>query len=351
METGIQKQEQDFVFYEGNDGKVKVAVLVDNANDTIWMTQKAMAELFGVQTPAISKHLKNIFESGELSEHTTISKMETVVERGYRGKVSDETNFYNLDAVIAVGYRVNSYQATQFRIWATKILKEYLIKGFALDDDRLKGKDKLFGKDRLQELLERIQEIRASERLFYEKITDIFRDCSIDYDPSSPITQEFYAKMQNKFHYAIHQHTAPELLMRADATKEYMGLTTWQNQKKGGKIYKRDVINGKNYLQEDELKALNRLVNMFLDYAEHLAEKGKGTYTMADWATRLDMFLNFNEYPILKDAGKVKRIIAEKFAESEYDKYRVIQDREYKSDFNRFIEATEKRLSNQQDNS
>lgn len=347
METSIKKQEQDFVFYEGNDGKVKIAVWVDNINDTIWMTQKAMAELFGVQTPAISKHLKNIFESGELSENTTISKMETVVERGYRGKVSDETNFYNLDAIIAVGYRVNSYQATQFRIWATKVLKDYLIKGFALDDDRLKGKDKLFGKDRLKELLERIQEIRASERVFYEKITDIFRDCSIDYDPSSPITQEFYAKMQNKFHYAIHQHTAPELLMRADANKEYMGLTTWQNQKMGGKIYKRDVTNGKNYLQEDELKALNKLVNMFLDYAERLAEKGKGTYTMADWSSRLDMFLNFNEYPILENAGKVKRIIAEKFAESEYQKYRIIQDREYKSDFNRFIEATEKRLSEQ----
>lgn len=352
METGIQKQEQDFVFYEGNDGKVKVAVLVDNTNDTIWMTQKSLAELFGVEIPTISYHLKMIFESKELNQEVVIRKFLTTTPHGaIEGKTQKrEVSFYNLDAIIAVGYRVNSYQATQFRIWATKILKEYLIKGFALDDDRLKGKDKLFGKDRLQELLERIQEIRASERLFYEKITDIFRDCSIDYDPSSPITQEFYAKMQNKFHYAIHQHTAPELLMRADATKEYMGLTTWQNQKKGGKIYKRDVINGKNYLQEDELKALNRLVNMFLDYAERLAEKGKGTYTMEDWASRLDMFLNFNEYPILKDAGKVKRIIAEKFAESEYDKYRVIQDREYKSDFNRFIEATEKGLSNQQDN-
>lgn len=351
MENSIKKQEQDFVFYEGNDGKVKIAVLVDNVNDTIWMTQKAMSELFGVQIPAISKHLKNIFESGELSESTTISKMETVVERGYRGKVSDETNFYNLDAVIAVGYRVNSYQATQFRIWATKVLKEYLIKGFVLDDERLKGKDALFGKDRLKELLERIQEIRASERVFYEKITDIFRDCSIDYDPSSPITQEFYAKMQNKFHYAIHKHTASELLMRADANKENMGLTTWQNQKKGGKIYKRDVTNGKNYLQENELKSLNKLVNMFLDYAEHLAEKGKGTYTMADWSSRLDMFLNFNEYPILENAGKVKRIIAEKFAANEYEKYRVVQDKAYKSDFNRFIEAAEKRLSTPQDKS
>ena len=351
METSIKKQEQDFVFYEGDDGKVKVAVLVDNANDTIWMTQKAMAELFGCTSDNIGVHLKNVYSTNELLETATTEKNSVVQIEGNR-QVQREITFYTLDAVIAVGYRVNSYQATQFRIWATKILKDYLIKGFALDDDRLKGKDRLFGKDRLKELLERIQEIRASERVFYEKITDIFRDCSIDYDPSSPITQEFYAKMQNKFHYAIHQHTAPELLMRADANKEYMGLTTWQNQKKGGKIYKRDVTNGKNYLQEDELKALNKLVNMFLDYAERLAEKGKGTYTMADWASRLDMFLNFNEYPILKDAGKVKRIIAEKFAESEYAKYRVIQDKEYKSDFNRFVEAAEKRLSgNSQDKS
>lgn len=343
METSIKKQEQDFVFYEGNNGKVKIAVLVDNINDTIWMTQKAMAELFGVDVRTVNYHLQEIFKTQELEESSVIQKNRITAADGKNYL----TNLYNLDAVIAVGYRVNSYQATQFRIWATKVLKDYLIKGFALDDDRLKGKDKLFGKDRLKELLERIQEIRASERVFYEKITDIFRDCSIDYDPSSPITQEFYAKMQNKFHYAIHQHTAPELLMRADANKENMGLTTWQNQKKGGKIYKRDVTNGKNYLQEDELKALNKLVNMFLDYAERLAEKGKGTYTMADWSSRLDMFLNFNEYPILENAGKVKRIIAEKFAESEYLKYRVIQDREYKSDFNRFIEATEKRLSEQ----
>lgn len=340
METSIKKQEQDFVFYEGNEGKVKVAVLVDSTNDTIWMTQKAMAKLFGVEVHTINYHIKEIYQSGELQQEATIRKIRIVQKEGTRN-VEREVDFYNLDAVIAVGYRVNSYQATQFRIWATGILKEYMIKGFALDDERLKQGGKIFGKDRLDELIERIQEIRASERVFYEKITDIFRDCSMDYDPSSPISRDFYAKMQNKFHYAILEHTAAEVIRsRANASKENMGLTNWKHQKQGGKIYKSDVQVAKNYLDDKELKALNQLVNMFLDHAQRLAETGKGTFTMEEWAKRLDMFLNFNEYPILTDKGKVSMEIAKRFAESEYNKYRVIQDREYKSDFNKLVEQT-----------
>ena len=328
---------QNFLFYSSNDGKINVQVIVDSTKETIWTTQKGMAEIFGVGVPAISKHLSNIFEEKELVENSVISKMETTATDGKKYL----TTFYTLDAIIAVGYRVNSYQATQFRIWATRILKEYLVKGFALDDDRLKQGNKLFGKDFFKELVERIQEIRASERMFYEKITDIFRDCSVDYDKNSPLALKFYAAMQNKFHYASHLHTAPEVIYeRADSTKPFMGLTSWKNQKSGGKIYKSDVVIAKNYLTEDEIKALNKLVNMFLDYAEHLAELKKGTYTMADWAKRLDMFLDFNEYPILTNAGKVKRDVANRFAETEYSKFRVIQDKEYKSDFNILVDAS-----------
>ena len=328
---------QNFLFYSSNDGKINVQVIVDSTKETIWTTQKGMAEIFGVGVPAISKHLSNIFEEKELVENSVISKMETTATDGKKYL----TTFYTLDAIIAVGYRVNSYQATQFRIWATRILKEYLVKGFALDDDRLKQGNKLFGKDFFKELVERIQEIRASERMFYEKITDIYRDCSVDYDKNSPLALKFYAAMQNNFHYASHLHTAPEVIYeRADSTKPFMGLTSWKNQKSGGKIYKSDVVIAKNYLTEDEIKALNKLVNMFLDYAEHLAELKKGTYTMADWAKRLDMFLDFNEYPILTNAGKVKRDVANRFAETEYSKFRVIQDKEYKSDFNILVDAS-----------
>lgn len=340
---------RSFLFYSSNDGKVNVQVAVDGTHDTIWTTQKGMSEIFGVGTPAINKHLNNIYDDGELSRDATISKMEIVQTEGDR-EVKRPVDFYNLDAIIAVGYRVNSYKATQFRIWATHILKEYLVKGFALDDERLKQGNNLFGKDFFKELIERIQEIRASERMFYEKITDIFRECSRDYDPKSPVSREFYAAMQNKFHYAIHQHTAAEILReRADATKPYMGLTSWSNQNTGGKIYKSDAITAKNYLSESEIKALNRLVNMFLDHAERLAENGKGTYTMQDWADRLELFLNFNEYPVLTNAGKVRTDIAKRFAETEYSKFRIIQDREYKSDFNKLIEASHNGLPQEAD--
>lgn len=326
------KKYSNFLFYSSEDGTINVQVIVDENAETIWVTQQGMAEIFGVDISGISRHISNILKSGELDEKSNLQKMQFT-------NSDKPITLYNLNIIIAVGYRVNSYKATKFRIWATKILKEYLIKGFSLDDERLKQGNRLFGKDYFRELIERIQEIRASERIFYEKITDIFRDCSVDYDPTSPISQKFYAEMQNKFHYAIHQHTASEIIKdRADATKPFMGLTSWKRQKVGGKIYKSDVSIAKNYLQESEIKSLNRLVNMFLDYAERMAEKGNGSFTMKDWAKRLEMFLNFNEYPVLTDSGKVKFEVAKRFAESEYDKFRVIQDKEYKSDFNRFLE-------------
>ncbi len=344
MDNQLQNQ-QNFLFYTDENGKTSVQVIVDNGRETIWVTQKGMAEIFGVDKSGISRHISNVLKNGELQKDMTVAKFATVINRGARGAVEEQVDYYNLDMIIAVGYRVNSYKATRFRIWATQILREYLVKGFVLDDERLKQGNRIFDKDHFKELIERIQEIRASERLFYEKITDIFRDCSVDYDPSSQITQEFYAAMQNKFHYAIHQHTAPELIkLRADSSKPYMGLTSWKNQKRGGKIYKSDVTVAKNYLSEVEIKGLNRVVNMFLDYAERIAEQRKGSFTMADWAKRLDMFLNFNEYPILSDAGKIRSEIAKRFAGEEYSKYRVIQDREYKSDFNLLVEASQNGL-------
>lgn len=347
MDNQLQNQ-QNFLFYTDENGKTSVRVIVDNVNETIWVSQKGISEIFGTTPQNITTHLKNIYQEGELMFESTCKEILQVQKEGSRN-VSRKTLLYNLDAIIAVGYRINTNRATRFRIWATQILREYLIKGFALDDERLKQGNRIFGKDHFKELIERIQEIRASERLFYEKITDIFKDCSEDYDSNSQISQDFYAAMQNKFHYAIHQHTAPEIIkLRADSTKPYMGLTSWKNQKKGGKIYKSDVKIAKNYLSEEEIKGLNKLVNMFLDYAEHIAEQRKGTFTMADWANRLDLFLNFNEYPILTNAGTIRSEIAKRFAENEYSKFRVVQDREYKSDFNLLLEASHNGLPTEQ---
>ncbi len=347
MDNQLQNQ-HNFLFYTDENGKTSVRVIVDDVNDTIWVSQKGISEIFGTTTQNITTHLKNIYQEGELMIESTCKEILQVQKEGSRN-VSRKTLLYNLDAIIAVGYRINTNRATRFRIWATQILREYLIKGFALDDERLKQSNAIFGKDFFKELIERIQEIRASERMFYEKITDIFRDCSEDYDSNSPISQEFYAAMQNKFHYAIHQHTAPEIIkLRADSTKPFMGLTSWKNQKKGGKIYKSDVKVAKNYLSEEEIKGLNKVVNMFLDYAERIAEQKKGSFTMADWANRLDMFLNFNEYPILTNAGTIRSEIAKKFAENEYSKFRIIQDREYKSDFNLLLEASYNGLPTEQ---
>ncbi|OBW42968.1 hypothetical protein AB670_00652 [Chryseobacterium sp. MOF25P] len=325
-----QENYANFIFYQSENGKSNIQVILDRETETIWVTQKSMSEIFDVDQSGIARHLKNIFDEGELIESSNMQKLHTATS-------TKPVNFYNLDVIISVGYRVNSYKATQFRKWATSVLKEYMIKGFALDDDRLKQGNKLFGKDHFAELLERIREIRASERLFYQKITDIYAT-SEDYNPESPITKEFYATVQNKLHWAIHNHTAAELIkLRADYKSQNMGLTNWKNQKKDGKIIKTDVTVAKNYLTQDELRNLNRVVTMYLDFAENMAERNR-FMKMVDWIVKLDAFLSFNEYDILKDSGKVSASVAKKIAESQYEKFRVIQDIEYKSDFDKLVD-------------
>ena len=332
MSENNNPQHNDIIFYNTPTGDVKIEVIFND--ETFWLTQKRMAELFGVEVPAINKHLSNIYETGELDEKATISILETVQQEGTR-MVKRNVEFYNLDAIIAVGYRVNSHQATQFRIWATKTLREFIIKGFVLDDERLK-QGKRFGKDYFDELLERIREIRASERRFYLKITDIYEQCSIDYNKDAEITQKFFKTVQNKLHWAITGKTAAELIAdRADASQPNMGLTTWKNAPKG-KILKTDIGTAKNYLQEKEIKELERIVTMYLDFAELQAER-QIPMKMADWVTRLDAFLQFNEYLILKDAGKVSHDVAMKLAEAAYEKFRVIQDRNFESDFEKEV--------------
>ena len=321
-----------FLFYASDSGKLKIQVVL--SDETVWASQKGMAEIFGVDVRTVSEHLQNIFKSGELNESATIRKFRIVADNGGEYNV----NFYNLDAVISVGYRVNSYQATQFRKWATSILKEYLIKGFTLDDERLKQANQLFNQDYFDELLERIREIRASERRFYQKITDIYSQCSVDYDKNAPITLQFYAHVQDKLHYAIHHHTSAELVrLRADADKPNMGLTFWATSKKGGKIARTDIKVGKNYLTHDELNELNRLVSMFLDFAENFARR-KNVLTMQDWVQKLDDFLTFNSYEVLAGFGKTKREGAEQHAVKEFEKFRVIQDKTYESDFDKIVE-------------
>ncbi|MHB8852770.1 MAG: virulence RhuM family protein, partial [Ignavibacteriaceae bacterium] len=298
--------------------------------ETFWLSQKRMAELFGVEVHTINYHLKEIYASGELKEEATIRKIRIVQKEGTRD-VSRVIDYYNLDSIIAVGYRVNSFQATQFRIWATKTLREFIIKGFILDDERLK-QGKRFGKDYFDELLERIREIRASERRFYQKITDIYQQCSIDYNQDAEITQKFYKTVQNKLHWAVTGKTAAQLIAeRADSSKPQMGLQTWKNVSQG-KILKSDVSIAKNYLKEKEIKELERIVSMYLDYAENQAAR-QIPMKMSEWVTKLDAFLKFNEYDILKDAGKISHEVAVKLAEEEYDKFRVIQDKSYESDF------------------
>lgn len=324
---------REILFYKTENGEVRVEILLFQEN--LWLTQAKMAELFEVQKAAISKHLKNIFESGELSEDSVVSKMETTAADGKRY----QTNYYNLDAIIAVGYRVNSKKATMFRIWANRVLKEFIIKGYVMDDARLREPENFFGKDYFEEQLERIRDIRASERRFYQKITDIYSQCSADYDVESPITKEFFATVQNKLHYAVTHHTAAEIVYgRADSTKPNMGLTTWKNAPKG-RIRKSDVTVAKNYLNETEMRNLNEIVTMYLDYAERQARRGNVMY-MADWVKRLDAFLQFNEEDILHDKGKVTAAIAKAFAEKEFEKFRVFQDRTYQSDFDRLVAET-----------
>ncbi len=329
----MQQKQHSIVLYQNNESNVCVNVYY--CNETFWLTQKAMAELFGVNTQAITKHLGNIYQEQELNKEATCSKMEQVQPEGAR-QVKRFVDFYNLDAVIAVGYRVNSHQATAFRIWATKTLKEYITKGFVLNDDMLKN-GRPFGHDYFDELLERIREIRASERRAYQKIADVFEQCSYDYDKKSETTKAFYSFVQNKLHFAVTGKTAAELIYeRADSTQPTMGLTTW-SAAPNGKILKRDVTIAKNYLNEKELSRLNRLVTMFIDYAELMAED-EVLMSMADWLKQTDVFLSTNRRNLLADKGSVSHDQAVNKATKEYEIFRVRQDREYISDFDRETE-------------
>lgn len=329
----LAAETREIIFYKTDNGDVKVEILLYNEN--LWLTQAKIAELFGVERPTVTKHLKNIFTEGELEEKSVSSKMEHTAADGK----NYNTAFYNLDAIIAVGYRVNSKKATMFRIWANKILKEYIIKGYAMNDERLKEPEHYFGKDYFEEQLERIRDIRSSERRFYQKITDIYSQCSADYDKDSEITKQFFATVQNKLHYAVSHQTAAEIVYnRADHKKQNMGLTTWKNAP-NGRIRKTDVSIAKNYLNEDEITDLNEIVTMYLDYAERQARHNNVMY-MEDWVEKLNAFLKFNDEDILRDKGKVTHEIAKAFAESEFEEYRVIQDKTYRSDFDRLLEES-----------
>jgi hypothetical protein len=331
MSNEIQ-QSNEIILYTSPKGDVKIEVIFND--ETFWLTQKKISELFGVESNTITYHLKEIFKSGELQEKATTRKIRVVQKEGTR-EVSRDLDFYNLDAIIAVGYRVNSFQATQFRKWATKTLREFIIKGFVLDDERLK-QGKRFGKDYFDELLERIREIRASERRFYLKITDIYEQCSLDYNADAEITKQFFKTVQNKLHYAITGKTAAAIIAeRSVSDKPNMGLQTWKNAPKG-KILKTDIGIAKNYLIESEIKELERIVTMYLDYAENQAAK-QIPMKMQDWVDKLDAFLQFNEYQILQDAGKVSHAVALKLALKEFEKFRVIQDQLYESDFDKMV--------------
>jgi len=334
-------KELQFLLYTTPNENIKIGVVVNN--ETLWLTQKAMAELFGVGVPAISKHIKNIFEEGELSENTTVSKMETVVNRGFRGEVPEVIDFYNLDMIIAVGYRVNSKRATDFRIWATQTLKEFITKGFVLDDERLKQGKTAFGKDYFRELLERVRSIRASERRIWQQITDIFAECSIDYDKDSPTTQDFYAMVQNKFHYAITGQTAAEIIYtKADRLADNMGLKTWKNSP-DGRILKSDVTIAKNYLPEYQIRRLERAVTGYFDYIEDLVER-ENTFTMKEFAASVNEFLAFRKYKILTDKGKITKQQADQKAEAEYNEFNKSQ--KIISDFDKEIKRLEKKGGN-----
>lgn len=324
MENDLKK----FILYTAPSGEIRVDVLLQD--ESVWLTQKTIAELFGVQVPAISKHFKNIFEEGELVESSVVSKMETTAsdDKNYT------TNYYNLDAIISVGYRVNSTKATQFRIWATQTLKEYIIKGFVLDDNRLKQGQAIFGKDYFKELLQRVRSIRASERRIYQQITDVFAECSIDYDNNSEITKDFYAIVQNKFHFAITGKTAAEIIFEnADAKKENMGLTTWKNSP-NGRVLKSDVIVAKNYLEEKEIRQLERTVTGYFDYIEGLIER-ENTFTMEELATSVNKFLSFNDYKIIDGKGKISKLKADKKAIAAYETFNKTQ--KIISDFDKAI--------------
>ena len=330
----MQNHEIQFLLYNTPDDNGSVHVVVKD--DTLWCTQKAMAQLFGVGVPAVSKHLKNIFEEGELEKNVVVSKMEITTQHGAIADKSQthDVDFYHLDAIIAVGYRVNSAKATKFRQWATKILSEYIKKGFAMDDERLKQGNAVFGKDYFRELLERVRSIRASERRIWQQITDIFAECSTDYNRNSPTTRDFYAMIQNRFHYAITGQTAAEIIFsKADHTQENMGLTTWKNAP-DGRILKSDVTIAKNYLQEKEIRQLERAVTGFFDYIEDLIER-ENTFTMSQFSASVNEFLTFRRYQILPDKGKISTEQAKEKAETEYDIFNRTQIID--SDFDKLI--------------
>lgn len=308
--------EIQFLLYTMPEAEGKVQVVIKE--ETLWCTQKAMAQLFGIDKSGISRHISNIYKTGELQQDTTVAKIATVVNRGIRGEVEELVDFYHLDMIIAVGYRVNSLKATKFRQWATKILSEYIKKGFAMDDERLKQGTAVFGKDYFRELLERVRSIRASERRIWQQITDIYAECSTDYDKNSPTTRDFYAMIQNRFHYAITGQTAAEIIYsKADHTKDYMGLTTWKNAP-DGRILKSDVSIAKNYLQEKEIRQLERAVSSYFDYIENQIER-HNAFNMKQFAASVNKFLTFNDYKILPDKGKISAAQAKKKAEEEYD--------------------------------
>ena len=325
--------EIQFLLYNLPDDKGTVQVIIKDEN--VWCTQKAMAQLFGIDKSGISRHISNIFKEGELNANTTVAKIATVVNRGLRGEVKEEIDFYNLDVIIAVGYRVSSLRATRFRQWATKILNEYIRKGFVLDDDRLKQGNAVFGKDYFRELLERVRSIRASERRIWQQITDIYAECSTDYDRQSPTTKDFYAMIQNRFHYAIMGQTAAEIIYdKVDHAKEHMGLTTWKNAP-DGRILKSDVSIAKNYLPEKEIRQLERAVTGYFDYIEDLIER-ENTFTMSQFSDSVNEFLQFRRYKILPDKGKVSAAQAKVKAENEYDIFNRTQ--KIVSDFDKEIQ-------------
>ncbi len=335
MPESGQPYEGELILYKTPEGTVRIEVLYES--ETFWLNQKKIAELFGVDVRTVSEHLQNVFTDRELDETAVLRKFRTTAADGKSYLV----NFYNLDAIISVGYRVNSAQATQFRIWATQTLREFVIKGFVLDDERLKL-NKRFGKDYFDELLERIREIRASERRFYLKITDIYEQGSIDYDKTAEITITFFKTVQNKLHWAVTGQTAAEIIKeRVDAAKPTMGLTTWKNAPEG-KILKSDVSIAKNYLIEPEIKELERIVTMYLDYAENQAAR-QIVMRMSDWVTKLDAFLKFNEYDVLTNAGSVSAQVAKLLAEKQYANFRIQQDRRFESDFEKEIQRIEKK--------
>ena len=327
-------QEIQFILYQlpDDDGKVQVVI----KDETIWATQKAMAQLFDVGVPDISKHLKKKYETGELDKVTTISKMETVVNRGFRGEIPEQVDFYSLDAIIAVGYRVSSARATKFRQWATKVLKEFIKKGFVLDEERLKQGTTVFGKDYFRELLEKVRSIRASERRIWQQITDIYAECSFDYDRNAPTTREFYQMVQNRFHYAITSQTAPEIIYtRADHTKDHMGLQTWKNAP-DGRVLLSDTKVAKNYLPEVEIRRLERAVSGYFDYIEDLIER-ENAFSMEQFAASVNEFLTFRRYALLPDNGKISREMADKKAEEEYRQFNPTQ--RINSDFDKEVKG------------